>query len=175
MDHSDATNVVKRPQSANVYRVSWVGYINSMLPYAVILGFLCAFLWFAPQMMGEWSYYIAGAVAAVWLVGLVYRFACIRAIKLFTTETGVWLSRGVFPWQKATSGVRWEEAGEAVAMTGVIAWATSAYHVGVMHRYTKKTELWATRIARGNEFVRHVNGVIHEYSARAVHPGQREL
>lgn len=172
IDQTDATNVISNLNiDGRVYRVSWVGYIKPMAPYVVLLVGQLLLLWFAPRVQGDWLYYLAGAVAVPWGVGLVYKFASIRKIKLFTNGGGVWLSRGVFPWQKAVSGVRWEEAGEAVAITGVIAWATGAYHVGVMHRYTKKTELWFPRIAQGNKFVGRVNTIINEHHGQGTARG----
>lgn len=168
IDQTDATNVVSPPHAGKIYRVSWVGYLKPMTPYVMVLIVLCALFWFAPRLQGNWPYYLAGVLAVPWAIGMVYRFASIRVVKLFTNDAGVWLSRGVFPWQKAISGVRWEEAGEAIAITGVVAWATGAYNVGVMHRYTKKTELWHPRIAHGSRFVGQVNAIVNEHHGRSV-------
>lgn len=145
------------------YRVSWVQYVRPLITCGILLAVLAWFGWFAAQLRYAWMLYATvglGVVAA--LVG-VYNVAFLRSIRLFTNDAGVWIAKGVMPWEKSVSGIHWEEAGEAVVMTGFLAWATGAYNVAVLHRYTKKPEIWVARISDGHHFAGHVNSIINRH------------
>ncbi|WP_265644866.1 hypothetical protein [Verminephrobacter aporrectodeae] len=135
----------------NQYRMSWVAYVRPALVFfllsalAVVLGTL------NPSL---------GVVAAlVALAIFVYQVLYLRSMILFTDDDGVWFFRGVFPWNKGITGVKWRDVEDAVFFTGFVSWAFNSYSIRVGHRFTKASELVIPNVRDGHNAVVHINEV----------------
>ena len=62
----------------------------------------------------------------------------IRKYKMYTNESGVWISYGLFPWTKGFSGVKWRDLNECILVNNFLSWMLRSYTIVVSHRYTKR-------------------------------------
>ena len=140
------------------FSLSWLAYFRPIVVsiFMVLVGLLLAEL--AEE---RW---LAGAGLGVAVLWLFYKISYLRAVCLFTDDDGVWLYRGLFPWQKGVVGVKWRDIDGAIYKTGLISWITRAYRVQVWHRYTKVVELAVDHVHKGHHFVGHVNAELVKYS-----------
>lgn len=141
-------------QSSDYYREfssSWVAYVRPVviLFIAIIIGVLVIYR-SAPI-----------SVRIIYLVivfGLfVPRVLFIRSIKLYTDDKGVWVYRGIFPWSKGVTGVKWRDLEDATYYTGFFSWLLKSYRVRVGHRFTKSSEIILHHIKQGDIAVMHIN------------------
>jgi hypothetical protein len=88
-----------------------------------------------------------------------YQVLYLRSMILFTNDDGVWLYRGVLPWNKGVVGVKWRDIEDAVFFTGFVSWAFNSYSIRVGHRFTKASELSIANVKDGREAVAHINDV----------------
>lgn len=101
---------------------------------------------------------VVGAIVVVLLA--VYDIVCLRAMRLFTDQDGVWLQTGVMPWNRAIIGVKWRDVSEATCNVGFFSWATRSYTVRVGHRFTNSAELVVPGVKRGDKATGHINDVL---------------
>ena len=156
-------------------KLSWVAYIGQIPRFFVRL-FLCGlvampltYIFSKGDMFGKnsvaWPNLLAFAVA----IGLtVYAVAYLRSVRLFTNDGGVWMERGVFPWEKGVTGVQWRDVGQAGFTQGVVSWALKSYSILISHRFTTGAELSMKHVKHGNLFVEHVNSVMSEIQRRGL-------
>lgn len=164
MEYSEVTTLDgARSQSSQdnspflIFGSSWVAYLR-LLPISFGgLMLISAGAFGAEQFQKSWLVYPPMVLAVAWFI---YAVADIRAVKLFTDETGVWLFKGVFPWQKGYSGTKWADIGSAGYRTGFVSWALRSYRVEVEHRFTRTTELSVRHLRYGNLAVEHMNQIV---------------
>lgn len=131
------------------YRLSWVAYTRPALG-ALLLSIATAGLFY-------WQIW-AGALGAVLSLGfLAIQIVGLRAVQLYTDDHGVWVYRGILPWTRGVSGVKWRDLEEAVYEIGFLSWALNAYTVRVGHRFTQSAEIVLANVSRGREAVEHIN------------------
>lgn len=135
----------------NEYSLSWIVYIR-----VVVLFFLLAALGVA---LGAVHAFLSVVAVAVALTFFVYQVLYLRSMILFTNDDGVWLYRGVLPWNKGIVGVKWRDIEDAVFFTGFLSWTLNAYTIRVGHRFTKASELSIANVKNGREAVAHINEV----------------
>lgn len=135
----------------NEYRLSWVAYIQAL----VVFFFLSA-LAVAIGTLNQ-SLCVVAVVAA--LAIFTYQILYLRSMVLFTNDDGVWLFRGVMPWNKGIIGVKWRDIEDAVFFTGFVSWALNSYSIRVGHRFTKASELAISNVRDGKDAVAHINEV----------------
>lgn len=143
-------NNSNRTNSDGIYRIytlSWLAYIKPVIIFLILV--LIAF-WFKTLSMRI-------TITSIALVLLIYQIAFRHSIILYTDDDGVWVQRGIFPWNKGAYGVKWRDIDEAVFFTGFISWAFKSYAIRVGHRYTKDSELYLKHVRLGNEAVEHIN------------------
>lgn len=148
----DAENLstIENGTGSTLARKSWTAYVGTAGLAFVLLLMVTPGAWRASTG--------AGVVALVLSLGfLTYRVMMIRSFHLFYDGTGVWLSKGVFPWQKGVAGVKWRDIDEAVFFQGLWSWMFKSYTVRVGHRFTKSSELMMSHMARGHEAASTVN------------------
>lgn len=133
------------------YTLSWVAYVRPLV-VSVIMGL--AGFWAAAIFENQWIAVVVVLLAIAWLV---YQMLYIRSVRLYTDESGVWLSQGVFPWQTGFVGVKWRDVDGALFRKHFISWLCRSYVVQVGHRYTKDNELVVIHVGKGDRFVEHVN------------------
>lgn len=133
------------------FRLSWVAYIRPLIVF-----FLLSSLGIVLGALNQ-SLSVVAVVAA--LLIFIYQVLYLRSMILFTNDDGVWLFRGVMPWNKGIIGVKWRDIEDAVFFTGFVSWAFNSYSVRVSHRFTKASELLITNVRNGNDAVAHINQV----------------
>src|SRR5689334_17466879 len=93
----------------NQYRLSWVAYVR-----AVVVFFFLSALAVALGALNQ-SLSVVAVLAA--LAIFAYQVLYLRSMILFTNDDGVWLFRGVLPWNKGIIGVKWRDIEDAVFFT----------------------------------------------------------
>ena len=156
-------------------KLSWVAYIGQVPRFFLrILVFGIISVPITHFISPEGAY---GKNAATWpsLVALllavlmtVYAVAYLQSIRLFSNDDGVWMSRGVFPWETGVTGVQWRDVGQASFTQSAISWALKSYAVLISHRFTTGAELSMKHVKHGNLFVEHVNSVMGEIQRRGL-------
>ena len=133
----------------NEYRLSWIAYIRTV----VVFFFLCAL----GVALGALHHSLSVVAVVVALAIFAYQVLYLRSMTLFTNDDGVWLYRGVFPWNKGVVGVKWRDIEDAVFFTGFVSWAFNSYSIRVGHRFTKASELAIVNVKDGRNAVAHIN------------------
>jgi hypothetical protein len=94
--------------------------------------------------------------AALWFW---YRVAALRSVRLYTDAQGVWRRRGVFPWSRATHGVRWRDLEGATFTGGFGSWLMRSWNIRVGHRFTRTSELVLEDVPNGKRVVELINAM----------------
>ncbi len=135
--------------SGPIYRVSWVAYLKP-IGFAMVAMLLVV----AINQANLWAAIILPLLI---LIYALYRVLMLRSIQLYTDLDGVWVYRGIFPWDKGFSGVKWRDLEDAVFYPNFLSWALKSYTVRVGHRFTKSSEIVLRNIANGNDAALHIN------------------
>lgn len=147
MESSDNENAGAVPYQE--FRLSWLAYVR-----ALVVFFLLSALGVAVGALNQ-SLSVVAVIAA--LAIFAYQVLYLRSMTLFTDDAGVWLYRGVLPWNKGIVGVKWRDIEDAVFFTGFVSWAFNSYSIRVGHRFTKASELAIANVKGGREAVAHIN------------------
>ena len=65
--------------------------------------------------------------------------------------------KGILPWAKGTSGVKWRDLDEAVFFPGFFGWVFKSYQLRIGHRFTKSSEIVLGHIRGGDTAVQEIN------------------
>lgn len=141
-------------------RKSWVAYVGRLIVAFGILLIVPAMLWSRAPLA-------AVGVALAVIAGMVYSVALERSYVRFMDDAGIWLRRGILPWSKGLSGVKWRDLDSAIYFTGFVSWLTRSYTVRLEHRFTKANEILISHMAAGNRAVESINAVHVEMIRRA--------
>lgn len=99
------------------------------------------------------------AVAAVAV--FAYRALLIKSHCLYMNRSGVWMYRGVWPWDRRAPGVFWHELGHAAASHGFWEWAFHSHTLYLTKRYgTTAVERAHSHIHNADVAVAEVNAVL---------------
>ncbi len=131
------------------YGVSWLAYVMPTLLTLVGVGLGGLLTYYQP--------YLGVAVIVLVLALYVYNFLMLRSIRLYADEMGVWLFRGILPWAKGVSGVKWRDLDEAVFYQTFVGWVFKSYNLRIGHRFTRGSEILASGVFRGDAAVREIN------------------
>jgi hypothetical protein len=141
-----------------VGRKSWTAYLRVVVLGLLLLLIVVPLIWRASV--------VAGLVAlGLVVLYIAYRVAMIRSWQIFYDDAGVWVFRGVLPWNRGISGVKWRDLDEAVYIQTFWSWAFKSYSVRIAHRFTKSSEINVDHIARGNDSVVMIN-TMHQHLVR---------
>jgi hypothetical protein len=132
-----------------VYRISWVAYIKPVM--------LSLLAWLFALGLSQANIWAATALTLIIFGYAVYQVLMLRSVQLYTDADGVWVYRGIFPWNKGVSGVKWRDLEDAVFFPNFLSWALKSYTVRVGHRFTKSSEIVLRNITGGNDAVLHIN------------------
>lgn len=132
-----------------IFRVSWVAFIKP-----VSLSVLALLIFIGATQGNIWA---AAVVTLLVLIYLTYQVLMLRSIQLYTDSDGVWVFRGIFPWDKGVNGVKWRDLEDAVFYPNFLSWALKSYTVRVGHRFTKSSEIVLRHIANGKDAAIHIN------------------
>ena len=111
---------------------------------------------FSPKLSG-WLPWLGVAVLLLSVGYFVYRFLAIRSLILYTNDQGVWVYKGIFPWSKGVSGIKWDVFDDAIFSWTFFSWISKSYTVRIGHRVSAKREIVLPHIHRGNEAVEYIN------------------
>lgn len=140
-------------QSVDSYKEfisSWVAYVGSVLILLVAIVIGLAIYHSTPTGVGV-TYFVI-------IFGLfILRVSLIRSIKLYTDDRGVWVYRGIFPWDKGESGIKWRDLDDATYYPNFFSWLLKSYQVRVGHRFTQSSEIILRHIKQGDVAVMHIN------------------
>jgi hypothetical protein len=98
-------------------------------------------------------------IIVVSLVFGIHRIYVLPSYKIIVDKDGVWIFRGVLPWTKGFTGVKWRDLDEAVYYQSMIGWLTKSYTIHLTHRFTKTDEIKMYETDRGDEVVSVINRV----------------
>ena len=117
-----------------------------------------------------WVMLMIGVAFAAWFVGyyslipflagtafLVYHLAWLQSVELFCDDNGVWVYRGILPWQRGVVGIKWRDIEVAAFTQNFTSWSTHSYSLHVLDRYTRKPELVLTNMFEGDKAVMYIN------------------
>lgn len=148
MDEENAAGI--GPGATLLCAKSWTAYIGTL-----VLG---ALLFFGLLPLAfQWNELAAAAVFAASALLVGYRVLMIRSYRLYYDDVGVWLFRGILPWSKGVSGVKWRDMDEASFVQGFWSWLLKSYTIRIGHRFTKSSEIVLTSMDRGNLAVATLN------------------
>ncbi|KUZ76932.1 hypothetical protein WI37_16015 [Burkholderia ubonensis] len=139
---------------------SWVAYIGRLVVAVVALPIGAVSLWERAPL------FVALAAIAIF-AGIMYTVALERSYVLFMDDHGVWLRRGILPWSRGVTGVKWRDLDSATYFTGFVSWLTNSYTIRLEHRFTKANEILISNMAAGNKAVEAINGTHAEMIRRA--------
>ncbi|MGE6322732.1 hypothetical protein ACQKEF_21085 [Pseudomonas oryzihabitans] len=153
-----------------VYRLSWVPYAKTLIAFIAILVALfivSVSVWNSVSTDQSRHTVIGLAVTGLlFAIGATtYKILYLRSVYLYTNDTGVWLFRGVLPWQRAYWGVKWRDIEAAAFYPGFLSWILRSYTVRVGHRFTRTSEIVLGHVARGDRAVDHINS-LHQAMVR---------
>jgi hypothetical protein len=145
---AEKQEAIERSQCCE-FKLSWVAYIRPAALFVLLcgVGFVC----------GSRSFMVGVVVILVALAMFCYKVCLLRSVRLYTDTRGAWIHRGVFPWDRGTTGVAWRDMDSAVYFTGFASWACKSYSVRVAHRFTKSSEIIVTHVKDGDKAVVHIN------------------
>lgn len=129
-------------------RKAWFAYVS---PAVVGVAGLAAALY--------WRTSIAGLIGLIALSIAVYNFLFLKSVYLYVNDAGVWVYRGILPWNKGSSGVKWRDLSEALYYTGFMSWACRSWNIRIGHRFTKSSEIFLDNMTGGPEVVQLINGL----------------
>jgi hypothetical protein len=139
-----------RPTTAHAtYRMSWTAYVPHVLVFFMLMP--------VGILLFRVSVWLAAAVIVLALGLFSYKLLSIRSLLLYTDDHGVWVYRGILPWARGTTGVKWRDLEDAVYYPNFLSWLLRSYTIRVGHRFTKTSEIVLPHIARGHEAVVHIN------------------
>lgn len=132
------------------WNVSWIAYI----PYALIA---CAIIYVVAVIDTFSSNLIVTGALLVVLCYLAYKVYYLTQIRLYTDDQGVWVFRGVFPWNRGVYGVNWRDFEDVIFFTGFFYWLAKGYPVTIRPRFSSNPKICLPPIHRGREAVEEIN------------------
>lgn len=146
------------------FRLSWLAYlclIRILLVYFFVFGVLgLGASYVVSAMAGKEAQWPMGFALVLTILMVAYQFVSLRKVVIYTDQNGVWVQQGVFPWEKAVSGVKWCDVSEATYTPGFFSWVLRSYSVRVGHRFTHGAEVHLANVHQGNRAVEHINSFL---------------
>lgn len=173
-----------------VFRVSWVAYVGTFI-MIFITGAILAWLYLKGEaivlaqvqsfdlftsyyrsrepfneylvMFTQYAIYFVYFIFTLSILKHIYRVFDYMNTILFIDNTGIWVHRGVFSWQKEINGVYWADASVAKSRNGLINLIFNAYPIYVLNRYTGATEVAVSSIDDGKKALTIINKELEKY------------
>jgi hypothetical protein len=146
-----------------VGKKSWVAYIGPA--FGIPLCFAAVFF-ILPATKTLSPYAPAGLliIALFVLARMVYALLSLKSYLVYADDQGVWITSGVFPWEKRRYGLWWRDLEAAYCSVSFWSWLLHAYTVTIRHRFTEDVEFSVTDIAAGDQVAAQING---EFASRS--------
>lgn len=154
----DTARALPATPDAVISAKSWIAYVRPLflgLVVALVAGLVAFFGGPVGQM-------VAAALAALDLVFVGYRVALLRSFKVYQTPDGIWVTRGILPWNKGIYGMRWRDMEKATFETGFWSWLSRSYNIRIAHRFTRESEIRLQGVSRGREVTELINNRLAE-------------
>ncbi|MDR3346248.1 MAG: hypothetical protein LBS73_03640 [Campylobacteraceae bacterium] len=156
------------------FRISWTVYVRVIVVFAIKIAILFGLYYFAMHVLqSEFAIpvniinIIAISLLAVGLIFFTINILTLRSIVLYTNEDGVWVYRGIFPWSRGASGVKWRDLDSASYITKFSSWLLQTYTIKVEHRFTKDNEIVLNSVYKGQNAAMHINELHKEFVSNA--------
>ena len=143
-------------------RGAWIA--GAVLLGIVVLKLLLVDMRFLGTLSGIVSFL---AVGALLVLCMVYRVLLVRSVHLYADSKGVWLYRGILPWNRGAVGVKWRDMEDAAFTSGFSSWLFNSYTVRVGNRFSQQSEILVHNIANGREAVNQLNELQGRFCGRA--------
>lgn len=139
--------------------LSWVAYIAvaKVLFISLAMTGLLALAGF--WLHKDWLVLIGVGFTVIWVT---YEVAKLRVTYLFSDPAGVWVSVGVFPWQRGFYGLPWRQVGGASYQRSFLNWLSGSYRVKVYGRFNQDSSLVLENVRRGDLVASHINQIVAE-------------
>ena len=111
----EGSDAAERPLLS--YRQSWLAWAGPVLMLLV-----CVALCVAGQRYMPEFFWIFAGVGALLVLCMVYRGLLVRSVHLYADSKGVWLYRGILPWNRGAVGVKWRDMEDAAFTSGFSSW-----------------------------------------------------
>lgn len=97
------------------------------------------------------------AILFLYLAAFAYRCLYNRSVLLYMDDAGVWVSRGVMPWNRGISGVKWRDIESVVYRQGFTNWVSRSFPVTIVERFTQRGEIHLDHVRHGDQAVTRMN------------------
>lgn len=135
-----------------VFKISWERYLIQFMIWFLVF----ALLWALKGLIG----WIAVILILAWTVWIVIQVLENYVTKVIVDDDGVWISSGLFPWNKGYYGLNWRDISGATFRTGFLSWVLKSYTITVNHRYTRESHLIIPNLANGHHMVELINDIV---------------
>lgn len=145
------------------FRFSRVAYFNLLLPLIIrliIVQVISGVVWLFVAEGSSLSSYVLYTGMIIVVVWSIYEICFLYSITLLIDDDGVWIYRGVFPWEKGQVGTFWKDISSASFTQGFLSWTFKSYDINIAHRYTKENELFLKNLYHGDEAVKIINELV---------------
>ena len=102
-------------------------FLLSVLGSVVLMLLVCVALCVAGQRYMPEFFWIFAGVGALLVLCMVYRILLVRSVHLYADSKGVWLYRGILPWNRGAVGVKWRDMEDAAFTSGFSSWLFNSY------------------------------------------------
>lgn len=133
----EGSDAAERPLLS--YRQSWLAWAGPVLMLLV-----CVALCVAGQRYMPEFFWIFAGVGALLVLCMVYRVLLVRSVHLYADSKGVWLYRGILPWNRGAVGVKWRDMEDAAFTSGFTAGCSTATPCGWATVFRSKARSWCT-------------------------------
>lgn len=131
------------------HHLGWTAY----LPATAGLALLLPLTWAAAHV----NWLIAFGVLVIGGLLFLANVLHLYSIELYADYEGIWIKRGLFPWNRGVYGVKWRDVDEATYATGFVPWLSGCYAVRISHRFTKASEIQLRHVYHGDQAVQLLN------------------
>ena len=135
-------------------RKAWTAYVSVIVYWVLFMIVVVFAAWF----VGYYS--LIPFLAGTAFFG--YQLAWLQSVDLYCDDYGVWVYRGVLPWQRGVIGIKWRDIEIAAFTQNLTSWSTHSYSLHVLDRYTRKPELVLTSMFEGDKAVMYINTRLNE-------------
>jgi len=113
-------------------------------------------IWFVIWIVASAISVILSIIGLIIGIGIVFY---IRSYALFVDDVGVWVFRGIFPWDSGIYGVRWRDFGEAEFYLNPVSWSLKSYRIHIKNRYKNEPEFILKDMHNGDVAVSQINAM----------------
>ncbi len=136
------------------YKLSWVCYLQQVIIYLIVLLVILS--------LKSWLGVFSSILALIWTIWVFVQILENLKTKFIIDDEGVWISSGLFPWNKGIYGLGWRDISDAVYKTGFFSWVLKSYTITIRHRYTKSNHLVFEKVAKGDLMVGRINEIVNQ-------------